>query len=187
MADKFDSDPDIFISKTNRFPTNQDESDYYCMKVGSDTCVVPPSNIAFLDMFYIGIRCIEECVYDLKVMYMTTANLLDNEAYLEIVEGHQSNLFVYSVPSSANDGFTSAFKVTIVGDNTYQPIDIALSLDEDIYQIEEKLNKLVLGKGMGIKFTSDSISFCTNCNVYLLIEFQAQGAYYITASATARN
>lgn len=31
------------------FPTNANMSDYYCMKEGSDTCVIPSSNINTYD------------------------------------------------------------------------------------------------------------------------------------------
>ena len=45
--------------------------------------------------------------------------LTDGKQYLNVVDGHTSDLFSYFVPSSANDGFTSAFILTVAGDNTY--------------------------------------------------------------------
>jgi hypothetical protein len=44
-------------------------SDYYCLKEGSDTCVIPSSNINAFDSFYIGVRCIEGCTYGLSTTY----------------------------------------------------------------------------------------------------------------------
>jgi hypothetical protein len=46
IAESFGSDPDIFISKTNPRPSSSMDSDWYCVKKGSDTCVIQRNEIA---------------------------------------------------------------------------------------------------------------------------------------------
>ena len=102
-------------------------SDYYCAKIGTDTCVVPPTNINYYDTFYVGIRCIDRCNYDLRIQYMSVTLLTDSVAYNAIVDGHDSLLFSYYVPASASNGFTSAISLLVYGSNTYAPINMYLS------------------------------------------------------------
>ena len=42
MADAFDSDPDVYISKskTNLYPSSSSNADWYCERRGSETCII---------------------------------------------------------------------------------------------------------------------------------------------------
>ena len=42
MADAFDSDPDIFISRSraNPYPDSSSKADWYCERKGSETCII---------------------------------------------------------------------------------------------------------------------------------------------------
>ena len=93
MSGGFNSDPDIFISQTNMFPTTANNSQQYCMKQGSDTCVITPSTVAIADTFYIGVRCVEQCVYGLIATYLYMTPLVEAAATLDILNGHTSDLF----------------------------------------------------------------------------------------------
>jgi hypothetical protein len=75
------------------YPASAKQSDYYCEKAGSDTCIVPPSNINFYDVFYIGVRCTAPCTYDLRVMYVSMTVLAENTAMQSVADGHNSFLY----------------------------------------------------------------------------------------------
>ena len=40
IADSFGSDPDIYISDANQYPTNSSTSGWYCEQKGSETCIL---------------------------------------------------------------------------------------------------------------------------------------------------
>lgn len=69
LADRFDSDPDVYISRTNTHPKDSATSEYYCEKEGSETCIVKWLDFDLGDTFYIGVGCRRECHYKLKIYY----------------------------------------------------------------------------------------------------------------------
>ena len=40
IMEDFESDPDIFISRVNQRPSSSIDSEWYCVKKGSDTCII---------------------------------------------------------------------------------------------------------------------------------------------------
>lgn len=40
MSDSFESDPDVFISLVNRFPSSSRTAEWVCMRDSTDTCIV---------------------------------------------------------------------------------------------------------------------------------------------------
>lgn len=57
MADTYLSDPDIYISKVNKFPNSTKTAEWHCKRDSSDTCVVDNKFIKVGDTFNIGINC----------------------------------------------------------------------------------------------------------------------------------
>jgi hypothetical protein len=72
IVESFDSDPDIFISKTNKNPSSSMDSDWYCVKRGSDTCIIGKDEIQTGDMLYITVQCLTPCQYTILSDYFTT-------------------------------------------------------------------------------------------------------------------
>jgi len=96
-------------------------------------------------------------------------------------------LFSYYVPSDASDGFTSAVTMTIESEDAYNPIDLYFSLDESIYQVDERGVEYIMSNGIWILFTSGDYGWCTVCLVYDFVEVINEGRYYVTIKASARN
>lgn len=83
IADSFGSDPDMFISRvitsldfnfyqqTNTVPTSSSDSDWHCVKKGSDTCIIKGADLMTWDTLFIGIRCITACNFTLASDYFT--------------------------------------------------------------------------------------------------------------------
>jgi len=69
LADRYDSDPDVYISRINTHPKDSATSEYYCEKEGSETCIVKWLDFDLGDTFYIGVGCRRECHYKLKLYY----------------------------------------------------------------------------------------------------------------------
>ena len=163
------------------------DSDWHCVKKGSDTCIIKNTEIQQWDVLFIGVRCINKCDYTIASDYFTT-RVLDSDARTQLrLEGHSSTLFEYYVPQDANDGFARAITFTIESEDPYNPINLYFSLDNTIYQIEERKIPNLVNNGVGFYFTENDFGFCNRCFVYLYVEVTNPGRYYITAKASARN
>jgi hypothetical protein len=114
--------------------------------------------------------------------------VLDQDVRTQIrLDGYSSNLFEYYIPQDASDGFARAITFTIESEDTYNPIDVYFSLDNTIYQIEERQQAGIISNGAGYYFTENDYAWCTRCFVYFYVEVKNPGRYYVTARATARN
>ena len=60
------SDPDIYVSKTEKNPRSPETSDYYSERYGNDILSIPKSEISPNEKFYIGMYCQFKCKYKLK-------------------------------------------------------------------------------------------------------------------------
>ncbi len=78
--------PEIYISKTNKYPNNPNNSDIVCDNWSFNLCAIDSDNITevikfikkhvritykFLkgDTYYIGVLCYENCTYTIRVDY----------------------------------------------------------------------------------------------------------------------
>lgn len=163
------------------------DSEWYCVKKGSDSCIIKNTEIATGDLLYIGVRCINPCDYTLASDYFTSFSIDQNVRTQIRLEGHSSNLFEYYVPTDAYDGFTRAVTFTIESEDPYNPIDLYFSLDNTIYQIEERKMENLISNGVGYYITESDFGWCTKCIIYFYAEVINPGRYYVTAKASARN
>lgn len=53
-------------------PSSSMDSDWYCVKRGSDTCIIGKDEIQTGDMLYITVQCLTPCQYTLLSDYFTT-------------------------------------------------------------------------------------------------------------------
>ena len=89
------------------------------MKAGSDTCIIPKNSLTVYDVFYIGIRCINQCKYSLRAFYTTISTLTNDVRSQFRLDGYSTNLFQYYIPSDATDGFTTAVRFSVETDEPY--------------------------------------------------------------------
>lgn len=69
MADSFESDPDVFISNNTgqQYPTDSSNSQWHCEREGSETCVLHTGEFKVGETLFLGIKCVKECSYKLKL------------------------------------------------------------------------------------------------------------------------
>jgi hypothetical protein len=77
MANQYDSDPDVFISRTNESPKDSTDSEWFCEREGSETCIIRNGEFEIGDTFYIGVKCERECQYDLRVWFTKEFDLIE--------------------------------------------------------------------------------------------------------------
>jgi hypothetical protein len=78
LANSFESDPDVFISKSNMYPTNSNNSDWYCERDGSETCVIQNGSYKVGDILFIGVSCVRACDYKLRAWFTDEIDLTES-------------------------------------------------------------------------------------------------------------
>jgi len=61
------SDPDVYVSKINKYPSSPRSSEWYSERYGSDVLTIPAEALAPNDILYIGMYCQFKCRYHLNV------------------------------------------------------------------------------------------------------------------------
>jgi hypothetical protein len=69
----------------------------------------------------------------------------------------------------------------ILPEDTYVPIDVHVSLDNNYYLIEEKPAPHITDNGVAVKFGEDDYNWCVKCYIYIIVNIVQEGRYYITS------
>lgn len=122
------------------YPNKPENSEYFCMKKGSDTCVLNPADINVGETFYFGIKCLSSCHYDLRLVYMFATPLEDDTTLTSALDGHTPDLFSYKIPYTSDDGFTNTVYITVKTESNYDPVEIYLSIGKIYFYVKSMLN-----------------------------------------------
>ena len=76
-GDELFSDPDIYVSKTNKYPSNKEEASWYSERYGNDILTIPSYEVESNEVFYICMYCQYKCRFELN-------SYLSNEAPAEV-------------------------------------------------------------------------------------------------------
>ena len=60
------SDPDIYVSKTNKYPSNREDASWYSERYGNDILTIPSYAVEPEEVFYICMYCQYKCRYELN-------------------------------------------------------------------------------------------------------------------------
>ena len=75
------SDPDFYISKTNKYPSSKRTSEWYSEQYGADIMSIPAESVNENDVFYIGMYCQFKCKYFLKIITGKETEINLNQYY----------------------------------------------------------------------------------------------------------
>ena len=67
ITDEPFSDPDVYISKENKYPSSPRSSDWFSERYGSDVLTIPSEALAPGETLYIGMYCQFKCRYHLNI------------------------------------------------------------------------------------------------------------------------
>ena len=77
----FKSDPDVFISERNPYPSPQ-INDQACFQYGYDVCFIPKERLAINKIFYIAVNCPQgTCKFHISVLYAEENLLTFNQTF----------------------------------------------------------------------------------------------------------
>jgi hypothetical protein len=171
LADEyFDSDPDVFISKINEEPTSSLDSEWYCERDGSETCIIHNGEFEIGDTLFIGVKCDRACKYKLRAWFTSEIDLRESSRSQKRFDGYSTQILKYYIESETEDGATTeSIEIVVLPEETYVPIDVHVSLDNNFYLIEEKPAPHITDNGIAVKFGESDYNWCVKCYVYIIV------------------
>ena len=188
MADSYESDPDVFISRTQQFPSSSLNSEWYCEREGSETCILHNGEFKIGDTLYIGVGCVSACDYKLRAWFTPEIDLSESSRTQMRFDAYSTQILKYYIPFETEDsGLTTSMEIIVQPEDTYVKLDAHLSLDANFYLIEEKPASHIVANGIAIKFTEKDYEWCRKCYVYVIVNIYEEMRYYITSIARREN
>ena len=138
------------------------------------------------DTFYVTVRCVKECLFDIKMNYAREYRL--NEAKRQIYRwgGHETNILRYQVPEKLGPLLeTQKFEIFIEPEVDYKNIEVHISHDPTFRVLEDKPDLHVTENGISVLMTSKEKLWCTKCNFYLVVNMVHDRRLYATATASS--
>lgn len=188
IADGFGSDPDVYIARTTQqYPTSPANAQWYCEKKGSDTCILRNGDFAVGETLYFSVFCVEQCNYKLRIYYASEINLSASNRYQHTFEAYSTSILSFTIPESVGGKTTESLEVGVEPETQYTNMDLYLSLDSEFQIIEEKPATHTTATSLAVKFSKLDNKWCTKCTVYLILNIERGGRYYITTTPRASN
>ena len=187
IADSFGSDPDIFISRTERFPSSAASATWYCAQKGSETCIVADGDFAVSDTLFFGVTCRAECSYKLKVWYADLLELGEAERQQLRFAEYSTTLVSMRIPRLVSGLPTSSWEVKLEAEQKHASMDLWLSLDDRFQVVEERPAAFFDDRSIGVKFSSTDYAWCTECTVYAIFNVEEEGRHYVSTIARTEN
>jgi hypothetical protein len=143
------------------YPTSSTNSDWYCEKEGSETCIIQNGQYKVGDVLFIGISCVRECDYKLRAWFTSTVDLTESTRSQMRFDAYSTQILKYYIPFETElGGTTTSIEIIVQPEDTYVNIDAHLSLDANFYLIEEKPASHIVANGLAIKFTQKDYEWC---------------------------
>ena len=140
ITDNYLSDPDVYISKTVKKPTSSLDSQWYCEREGSETCILHNGEFEVGDTLYIGVRCEEACKYKLRAWFVEVSDLSESSRTQMRFGAHTTHILKYYIPPDTENVRIEpeSIEIKVEPEDEYAMVDLFLSLDANFYIIEEK-------------------------------------------------
>ena len=159
------SDPNIYVSKANKYPSNRQEADWYSEQYGNDILTIPKYALEKNDIFYIGLYCLKSCNYELNVY-------LSNEVEIEL-----GKIYYIKIPKKSSQSYF----IKIAPDLKYVELNVIancpelksfkifMSKNSPNSQNSYKVNPSWEG-GYTINIDKKNDILCNNCTYHILLQ-----------------
>ena len=189
----YESDPDIFISKTDKFPNSTLTSEWQCQSYGKDTCVVNSLNLTRGDTFRLGVICHVQgnvsCEYQLRVLLTEELELEDGVEFQTYLYKEDARVFTFTIPSSLVDTANSSL---IIKAASYRGTvhDFNLKMQSTVPMADgsfrERLARPAWKKGQVIRLDQENWreSWCHECVFKILLDVKDEDYYHIMVQSS---
>ena len=96
------SDPDIYISKSMKYPSNREDSEWYSERYGNDILTIPSYAVSKEETFYICMYCQYKCRYELYSYLSKEAPAEIGKYYSLTLTKKSSISYSLYIPENAN-------------------------------------------------------------------------------------
>ena len=161
MKDSF-SDPDVYISKKNKYPSSRQSSEWFSEQYGSDILSIPSESVEENDIFYIGMYCELRCKYFLKVETVIETEAKLNEYYFLKLKPKETMNYKIKIKNSFEKLKVMSFSLTGGKYKMFMSRNSPSSINT--YKVIPSWER-----GYVIIIQKDSIEYCTNCEYHVII------------------
>ena len=84
------SDPDVYISKINKYPSSPRSAEWYSERYGSDVLTIPAESLNPNDVLYIGMYCQFKCRYHLNIKESTESEIYLGQYNFITLQPHET-------------------------------------------------------------------------------------------------
>ena len=167
-GDEIFSDPDIHVSKVNKYPRGKEKAEWYSQRYGNDILTIPAEEIKSEETFYIGMYCEYKCRYELN-SYLTEELEIEIGKISSIVLSKKSfiNYFI-NIPKDNYEEFN-----LVATSPNLKSFKIFMSKKSPSSQNTFRVIPSWTG-GYMISVERYSNQYCTDCKFHVLIEGQEE-------------
>ena len=167
-GDELFSDPDIHVSKINKYPKGKSKAEWFSQRYGNDILTIPSEEVKPDEIFYIGMYCEFKCRYELN-------SYLTEELEIEIgkinsitLKDHSSISYYINIPKENYEEFN-----LVATSPNLRSFKIFMSKKSPSSQNTIKVIPSWTG---GYMFSVERYSnnYCTDCKFHVLIESQEE-------------
>ena len=84
------SDPDVYVSKINKYPSSPRTAEWYSERYGSDVLTIPAESLHPNEILYLGMYCQFKCRYQLNIKESTEAEIIVGQYNFITLKAHET-------------------------------------------------------------------------------------------------
>ena len=162
------SDPDIHVSKINKYPKGKDQAQWFSQRYGNDILTIPSEEVKPGEIFYIAMYCEYKCRYELN-SYLTKEIEIQIGKINSVTLPQRSSLSYYiNIPKQNYEEF-----VLIATSPNLKSFKIFMARETPSSQNTFRIIPSWTG-GYMISVDRYSKDYCTECKYHVLIESQEE-------------
>ena len=167
-GDEIFSDPDIHVSKKNKYPKGKKQAEWYSQRYGNDILTIPSEEVNAGEIFYIGMYCEYKCRYELN-SYLTEELEIEIGKVNSIFLSQKSSISYYiKIPNENYDEFN-----LVATSPNLKSFKLYMSKTSPSSQNTIKVIPSWTG-GYMISVERYSNDYCIDCKFHVLIESQEE-------------
>ena len=165
-GDELFSDPDIHVSKKNKYPKKKEEAEWYSQRYGNDILTIPSEDVKSNDIFYIGMYCEFKCRYELNAYLADEVEMEIGKIYSISLIKKSSLSYYINVPKDDYEELN-----LVATSPNLKSFKIFMSKRSPSSQNTFKIIPSWTG-GYMISVERYTSEYCTNCRYHILIQSQ---------------
>ncbi len=163
------SDPDIYISKTRKYPSNREEAEWFSERYGNDILTIPSYAGSKEEIFYICMYCQYKCRYELTSYLSKEVPATIGKYYTFSISKKSSINYALYVPENQNKEELNviAYNPSLSNIRIFMAKESPSS--QNTFQIIPTWNG-----GYLIPVSKFNTDYCTNCTYHILFQTEEE-------------